>query len=116
LPVVLYACETWSLILREKHKLRVFESKALRKKFGSKREDVTREWGRRHKEELYDLCSSSDIIRVIKSRSMKWAGHVARIRDRRAAYWVLVGDLGERTHLEDLGVDGRVILKCFFKK
>ena len=116
MPVVLYECETWSVTLREKHKLRVFESRALRKKFGSKRDNVTREWGRRHNEELYDLCSSSNIIRAMKSRSMKWAGYVARIRDRRAAYWALVGDLRERAHLEDLGVDGRVILKWFFKK
>ena len=70
---------------------RVFESRVLRKKFGPKRDEVTREWGRLHKEELYDLYSSSNIIRVIKSRRMKWAGHVACIRDRRAAYRVLVG-------------------------
>ena len=70
---------------------RVFESRVLRKKCGPKRDEVTREWGRLHKEELYDLYSSSNIIRVIKSRRMKWAGHVACIRDRRAAYRVLVG-------------------------
>jgi hypothetical protein len=76
--------------LREKHKLRVFESRVLRKKFGSKRDEVTGEWRRQYKVGLYDLYSSSNIIRVIKSRSIKWAGHVARIRDRTAANRVLV--------------------------
>jgi hypothetical protein len=74
---------------------------------------VTGEWRRRHNEELYDLYSSSN-IRVIKSRCVKWAGHVARIRDRRAAYRVLVVELRERAHLEDLGVDGRIVLKFVF--
>jgi hypothetical protein len=81
--------------LREKDKFRVFESSALRKKFGSKEDNVTREWRRRHREEHYDLYCLSNIIRVIKSRSMKWAGHVASIRDRRAAYRFSVGDLRE---------------------
>jgi hypothetical protein len=79
LPVVLYGCETWSVTLREEHRLRVLENRVLRRIFGPKRDEVTGEWRRLHKEELNDLCSSSNIIRVIKSRRMRWAGHVARM-------------------------------------
>jgi hypothetical protein len=82
--------------LREKHKLRVFESRVLRKKFGSKRDEMTGEWRRQYKVELCDLYFSSNIIWVIKSRSIKWAGHVARIRIRTAAYWVLVWESWEK--------------------
>jgi hypothetical protein len=66
LPVILYVCETWSLTLREVRRLRMFENRVLRKIFGPKRDEVTGEWRRRHKEEFYDLCSSPNIIRVIK--------------------------------------------------
>jgi hypothetical protein len=73
LPVVLYGRETWSLTLREEHRLRVFENMVLRKIFGPKRNEVTGEWRRLHKEELNDLYSSPNIIRVIKSRRIRWA-------------------------------------------
>jgi hypothetical protein len=76
LPVVLYGCETWSLTLREEHGLRVFENRVLRI-FGPKRDEVMDEWRNLHHEELHDLYSSPSIIRIIKSRRMKWAGHVA---------------------------------------
>ena len=79
LPVVLYGCETWSLTLREERKLRVFENMVLRRIFGPRREEVTGEWRRVHNEELNDLYSSPNIVRVIKSRRMRWAGHVARM-------------------------------------
>ncbi|KAJ4435149.1 hypothetical protein ANN_23725 [Periplaneta americana] len=91
LPVVLYGCETWTLTLREEHGLRVFENKVLRKIFGAKRDEVTGEWGKLHSAELHALYSSPDIIRNIKSRRLRWAGHVERMAESRNAYRVLVG-------------------------
>jgi len=82
-PVVLYGCETWSLTLREASKLRVFENGVLRRIFGPDRDDVTREWRKLHNEELYDLYSSLSIVRVIKSRRMRWARHIAHMVERR---------------------------------
>ena len=79
LSVVLYGCETWSLTLREERKLRVFENSVLRRIFAPRRDEVTGEWRRLHNEELNDLYSSPNIVRVIKSRRMRWAGHVARM-------------------------------------
>jgi hypothetical protein len=79
LPVVLYGCETWSLILREEHRLRVFENKVLRRIFGPKGDEVTGEWRKLHNEELHDFYSSSSIIRIMKTRRMRWVGHVARM-------------------------------------
>jgi hypothetical protein len=76
-------CETWSLTLEEEHNLRVFENRVLR-------DEVTGECKRLHNEELNDLYSSPNIIQVIKSRKRRWAGHVARMGDRRGAYRVLV--------------------------
>jgi hypothetical protein len=83
LPVVLYGCETSSLTLREEHRLRVFENRVLRRIFGSKRDEATGEWRKLHIEELRDLYSSPSIIRIIKSRRMRWAGHVALMREKR---------------------------------
>ncbi|KAJ4433767.1 hypothetical protein ANN_16079 [Periplaneta americana] len=91
LPVVLYGCETWTLTLKEEHRLRVFENKVLRKIFGAKRDEVTGEWRKLHNTELHALYSSPDIIRNIKSRRLRWAGHVARTGESRNAYRVLVG-------------------------
>ena len=79
LPVVLYGCETWSLTLREERKLRVFENMVLRRISGPRRDEVTGQWRRLHKEELNDLYSSPSIVRMIKSRRMRWVGHVARM-------------------------------------
>jgi hypothetical protein len=90
-PVVLYGCETWSLTLREEHRLRVFENRVLRKISGPKRDEVTGEWRKLHNEELRDLYSSPSIIRIIKSRRMRWAGHAAQMGEKRYVYRLLVG-------------------------
>jgi hypothetical protein len=78
-----YGCETWSLILREEHKLRRI--------FGPKRDEVTERRRKLHNEELHNLYSSANIIRMIKSRRMKWAGHVARMEKKTNEYGTLVG-------------------------
>ena len=89
----MYGCETWSQTLREERKLRVFENMVLRRIFGPRRDEVTGEQRRLHNEELNDLYSSPNIALVIKSRRMRWAGHVARMGEERGAYRVLVGKL-----------------------
>jgi hypothetical protein len=89
----LYSCETWSLTLKEKHRPRVFENSVLRKIFGPKRDEVTGHWSKLHSGELHNLYSSPDIIRPIKSRRMRWAGHVARMGEGRNLYRVLVGKI-----------------------
>ena len=91
LPVVLYGCETWKLTLREERKLRVFENMVLRRIFGPRRDEVTGEWRRLHNEELNDLYSSPNIVRVLKSRRMRWTGHAACMGEEREVYRVLVG-------------------------
>jgi hypothetical protein len=100
--------------LREEHRLRVFENRVLRLIFGPKENEVTGKWRRAH-EELYDPYSSPNIIQVIKSRRMRWAGHVARMGDRRGACRVWVGRPAGKNHLQDLGVVGRIILKWILK-
>jgi len=91
LPAVLFGCETWSLTLREERKLRVFENMVLRRISRPRRDKVTGEWRRLHNEELNDLYSSPNIVRVIKLRRMRWAGHVARMGEERGMYRFLVG-------------------------
>jgi len=88
---VLCGCETWSLTLREERRLRVFENRVLRRVFGPKRDEVTVKWRELHNEELSDLYSLPNIVRVVKSRRMRWAGHLARIGEGRGVYRVLVG-------------------------
>jgi hypothetical protein len=83
LPVVLYGCETWSLTLRE--------NRVLRRMFGPRRDEVTGEWRKLHNEELHDLYSSPSIIRIIKARKMRLAGHVARMGEKKNTYRLLVG-------------------------
>jgi len=90
LPVVLYECETWLRTLREEHRLRVSENRVLRI-FGPKRDEVTEEWRKLHNKEFNDLYCSPNIVWVIKSRRMRWAGHVAHMGERRGVYRVLAG-------------------------
>jgi hypothetical protein len=87
LLVVLYGCETGSLTLREEHRLRVFENRVLRRIFGPKRDEVTGEWRKLHNGELRNLYSSLDITRQIKSRRMRWAGHVACMGETCTGFW-----------------------------
>jgi hypothetical protein len=91
LTFVLYGCETWSLTLREEHRLRVFENRVLRRIFGPNRDEVTGEWRKLHIEDLHILYSSPNIIRQIKSRRLRWTGHVARMEEERNVYKVLMG-------------------------
>ncbi|KAJ4426740.1 hypothetical protein ANN_26539 [Periplaneta americana] len=122
LPVVLYGCETWTLTLRGEKSLRVFENNVLRKIFGAKRDEVTGEWRKLHNTELHALYPSPDIIRNIKSRLLRWAGHVAHMGESRNAYRMLVGrpegkrPLGSprrrwgdniKMDLREVGYDGR---------
>jgi hypothetical protein len=88
---------TWSLTVREEHKLRVFENTVLRRIFGPKRNGVTGGWRKLHNEELHNLYSWRSIIRIIKSRRMRWAGHVARMGEKRNVYRLLVGKQERKT-------------------
>ena len=109
--VVLYGCETWSLTLREEHRLRVCEDRVLRRIFGPKRDEVTWEWRKLHNEELNDLCSSPSIVRVIKSRIMSWVGHVGCMGRGEAYIGFLIGKSEGKRPLGDPGVDGMIILR-----
>jgi hypothetical protein len=91
LPVVLYGCETWSLTIREKHKLRVFENSVLRIIFGQKWDGMMGEWRKLHNEELQNLYCSPSIIRITESRRMRWVEHVARMEEKSNVYRLLVG-------------------------
>ena len=86
-----YWCETWSLTLRDERRLRVFENRLLRRIFGPKRDEVIGEWRKLHNEEFNNLYCSHNIARVIKSRGMRWTGHVARMGERKGVFRVLVG-------------------------
>jgi hypothetical protein len=80
--MVLYGCEIWSLKLREEHSLRVFQNRVLRRIFGPNRDEVTGGWRKLHNEELHNLYSSPSIIRIIHSKRMRCAGHVARMGEK----------------------------------
>jgi hypothetical protein len=101
--------------LREKHNLRVFENRELRRVFGPKRDEVTVEWRKLHNEELNDLYSLPNIVRVVKLRRMRWAGYVACMGGEKGVHMVL-GNLSERGHWGDPDVDGRIVLRWMFRK
>jgi hypothetical protein len=109
-----YGCETWSLTLREEHRLRVFENRLLRRIFRSERDEVTGGWRKLHNEELHSLYSSP--IRIMKSRKKKWEGHVARLREKRMhiEYWWEIQN--ERKHYEGQHICGWIILNWILEK
>jgi len=92
--------------LREEHRLRVFENRVLRRIFGPKRDEVIGEWRKLHNEELNDLCSSPIIVRVIKLRRMRWAGHRAHMGERRGIYRILLGKPEGKRPLGRCGIWG----------
>jgi hypothetical protein len=94
----------------------VFENRVLRSEFGRKRDEVTREWRKLHNEELNDLYLSPSIVRVIKSRRMRWAGHVARMRSGEAYTGLWWRKMRGKDHLGNPDFDGRIILKWIFRK
>ena len=93
---VLYGCETWSVTLREEHKQQVFGNEVVRKIFVPKGADVTGDWKRLRCEDNHYWYSSANIIRVIESRTMRWAGRVARMGERRGVCMILVGKSAEK--------------------
>ena len=104
-----------SLALGKERMLRVFENRVLMRIFGPKRDEVTWECRKLHIEELNDLYSSPNIVRVIKSRRMRWAGLIVHMRESRDVHRVLMGKLTERDHLKDPRLDGRIILTWIFR-
>ena len=109
----MFGCEIWTLTLREERKLRLFVYMVLRRIFVPRRDEVRREWRRLHNEELNDLNSSPKILRVIKLKRMRWAGHVGRMGDLRGLYRIFSGETaggGEEDNWGILGVNGCIIL------
>jgi hypothetical protein len=97
--LVLYGCDIWYLILKEEHILWVSENRVLRRMFGSKSDEAMRGWRKLHNEKLRDLYSSPSIIRIIRSKRMRWAGHVARMGEKRNVYRLLVEKPEGKSHL-----------------
>jgi hypothetical protein len=102
--------------LREERRLRVFENRVLRRVFGPKRDEVTGEWRKLHKEELNDLYSLPNIVRVVKLRRMRWAGHVARMGEDIGVHRVLVGKPEGKRSLGRPRRRWRIILRWIFRK
>ena len=111
----MYGCETWSLILRERRGLRVFENRVLRRIFGPKRDEVTGEWRKLQNWDLSALYCLPNIIRTIESR-VEWAENVARIFSREVHTGFWCGNLRERDHLEELSADRWIILRWIIRK
>jgi len=102
--------------LGEEHRLRVFENSVLRGIFGPRTDEIVQKWRKLHNKELNDLYSSPNIVRVIKSRRMRWAGHVARMGRRGACSGFWWGNLRVKGHSGDPGVNARIILRWIFRK
>jgi hypothetical protein len=116
LPVVLYGFETWSFTLKEERRLRVFENRVLRGIFGTKRDEVTAEWRKLHNEKLTNLYCTTNFVLLIKSRRMRWAGHVTHMGRGEVYTGLWWETLSVRDHLGDPGVDGRITLRWIFRK
>jgi hypothetical protein len=114
LSVIFYEYDTRSLNFREERRLRAFENRVLRRIFVPKKDEVIGKWRKLHNDELNDLYSSSNIFRAIKSRRMRWVGHVARMGEMHTGFWW--GNLREKAHLENQGVNGRIIVRWIFRK
>ena len=112
----MYGCEIWSFTLRKERRLRVSQNYVLRTIYGPKADEVTGEWIKLHNEKYNSLYSSTNIVRVIKSRRIRWSRHVARMGGREACTGFWWGNLRERQRLGDSGVDGRIILSWIFRK
>ena len=102
--------------MREERKLRVFENRVLRRVFGPKKDEITGEWRKLHNEELSDLYSLPNIMRVVKSRRMSWRGMWRVWGGGEGCTGLWWGNLRERAHWEDPDVDGRIILRWIFRK
>jgi hypothetical protein len=102
--------------IREECRLRVFENRVLRRIFGPRRDEVTGEWRKLHNEELNDLYSLPNVVRVVKSRRMRWAGHVSRIGEERWVHRVLVRKPEGKNHWGEPGENWRIILRWIFRK
>ena len=111
LPLVLFGLVTWSVKLREERRFRVFENRVLRRIFGPKRDEVTGEWRKLNNKELSDLYALPNIVRVVKSRRMRWAGHVALMGEGRGVHRVLVGKPEGKRPLGRPRRNGRIILR-----
>jgi hypothetical protein len=94
----------------------IYYNNVVRRIFGPKRDEVTEEWRKLHNEELNVLYSLPNIVRVIKSRRLRWAGHVARMGEGRVVYRFLVGKPEGRDRWGDRSLDGRIMLRWIFKK
>jgi hypothetical protein len=96
--------------------LRWYENRVLRRIFGPKEEEVVGDWRRLHNEELHNFYLSQNIITVIRSRRMRWAGHVAWMGEMRNAYSILMENLKEKDYSEELGLDAKITLKYILEK